>query len=50
VKLIKDVIRECGTPAATLKDGKVNWGAGDWEPILQVSRQTILGVGGRACV
>jgi hypothetical protein len=50
VKLIKDVIRECGTPAATLKDGKVNWGAGDWEPILQVSRQTILGVGGRVCV
>lgn len=36
-KLIKDVIRECGTPAATLEGGKVNWGEGGWEPILQVS-------------
>lgn len=36
-KLIEDVIRECLTPAARLADGKVIWGEGDWETILQVS-------------
>lgn len=35
-KLIEDTIRECATPKATLSNGKVNWGEGDWEPILQV--------------
>ena len=39
-KLIKDVIRECGTPAATLRNGKVNFGEGGWETILQVSQSS----------
>lgn len=41
VKLIQDVVRECGTPKATLDGGKVNWGEGDWETILQVSLVSI---------
>ncbi|ORY20478.1 Six-hairpin glycosidase-like protein [Naematelia encephala] len=37
-KLVEDILRECGTPAATLdKDGKVNWGEGSWETLLQHS-------------
>ena len=35
-KLIRDVLRECLAPAAKLKDGKVDWGKGDWETILMV--------------
>ena len=35
-KLIEDTLRECGTPAATLSQGKVDWGKDGWETILAV--------------
>ena len=35
-KLIADTLRECLAPKAELKDGKVDWGKGDWETILKV--------------
>ncbi|BEI83675.1 hypothetical protein CcaverHIS002_0402790 [Cutaneotrichosporon cavernicola] len=36
-KLVRDTLRECKTAAASLTDGKVNWGTGEWETILQHS-------------
>jgi hypothetical protein len=36
-QLVRDTLRECKTPSASLVDGKVDWGAGGWEPILQHS-------------
>jgi hypothetical protein len=37
-KLMNDILRECDTPAATVdKEGAVNWGEGNWEPILKHS-------------
>jgi len=35
-KLIEDILRECGTPVATLSGGKVDWGKNGWETILAV--------------
>lgn len=35
-KLIEDTLRECGTPKATLKGGKADFGEGGWETLLQV--------------
>lgn len=35
-KLVNDIIRECLTPQASLHSGKVEWGEGGWETILQV--------------
>lgn len=41
-KLVEDILRECGTPAATLgADGAVSWGEGGWETLL--SSSTIVG-------
>jgi hypothetical protein len=39
-KLIEDTLRECSTPAATLKNGKVDFGSGGWETILKVSKSS----------
>ncbi|KAL1413228.1 hypothetical protein Q8F55_000981 [Vanrija albida] len=36
-KLIDDTVRECASPAASLKNGAVSWGEGAWETILQHS-------------
>ena len=36
-RLMADIIRECYTPEATLRDGHVDFGDGGWETILQVS-------------
>ena len=36
-KLIDHILRECGTPAATLSGGKVDWGKDEWETLLMVS-------------
>lgn len=33
--LISDILRECKTGIASVKDGDVNWGEGGWETILQ---------------
>lgn len=35
-KLVNDTLRECRTPRAELNEGKVNFGEGGWETILQV--------------
>ena len=44
-KLIDDIVRECGTPKATVEAGKVDWGAGGWETILQVRPTFSFGPG-----
>jgi len=36
-QLVRDVLRECKTGTATLKDGKVDFGEGEWETILEHS-------------
>ena len=36
-KLVEDILRECLSPAATLTDGKVDWGKDGWETLLMVS-------------
>lgn len=35
-KLIEDTLRECGTPAASLSGGKVDFGKDGWETLLMV--------------
>lgn len=36
-KLMASIIQECYTPEASLKNGKVDFGPGGWETVLQVS-------------
>lgn len=36
-QLVRDTLRECKTPEASLVAGTVNWGEGEWETILQHS-------------
>lgn len=37
IKLIRDTLRECAAPAATVENGVVNWGEEGWETILKHS-------------
>ncbi|KZO89628.1 glycoside hydrolase family 88 protein [Calocera viscosa TUFC12733] len=39
-KLISNILKECLTPEASLKDGVVDWGKGGWEPLLDHSSAT----------
>lgn len=39
-QLVRDVLRECKTGEASLKDGKVDFGEGEWETILEVRVHT----------
>lgn len=36
-RLVKDILLECAAPPATLNSDGVQWGEGEWEPILMHS-------------
>lgn len=36
-RLVRDILRECAAPPASLEADGVNWGEGAWEPILMHS-------------